>query len=261
MVGASIGVGPGSGIRVWRVNRSGARVGEPEVLGGHPGDDAAVAAVRAAEIVRARLLRADLPSPAPPALPVAAPPDVDAARSAPAPTKRMRFGLGAGGMALVSPGGVPPALNLALMVRWLPAGPLVVRGLVAVPAAQPTLSSAEGQASVSEWLVGGAVEWSLLAADSLWDATIGLGAAAAHIQTHGEAVAPFVSAGGDGWTSLPFVDASVNRPLGTPNVRAGVQLLVGTAGPTVAIGFAGRQVAKWGGVVVGIALGLEVDAY
>ena len=261
VVGALIGVEPDSGIRVWRVDPSGGRVGEPEVLGGHPGDDAAVAAVRAAEIVRARLLPADLPSPAPPALPAAAPPDVDAEWPAPAPTKRMRFGLGAGGLALFSPGGVPPALNLALMVRWLPAGRLVVRGLVAVPAAQPTLSSAEGQASVSEWLVGGAVEWSLLAADSLWDATIGLGAAAAHIQTRGEAVAPFVSAGGDGWTSLPFVDASVNRSLGTPNVRAGVQLLVGTAGATVAIGFAGRQVATWGGVLVGSALGLEVEAY
>ncbi len=261
VVGALVGIGPGSGIRVWRVNPSGARVGEPEVLGAHPGDDAAVAAVRAAEIVRARLLPADLPSPAPPALPAAGPPDVDAVRSAPAPAKRSRFGLGAGGLALFSPGGVPPALNLALMVRWLPSGPLVFRGLVAMPAALPTLSSAEGQASVSEWLLGGAVEWSLLAADSPWDATLGLGAAAAHIQTHGEAVAPFVSAGGDGWTSLPFVFASANRSLGVPYVRAGVQLLVGTTAPTVAIGFAGRQVAKWGGVLVGSALGLEVEAY
>jgi hypothetical protein len=70
-----------------------------------------------------------------------------------------------------------------------------------------------------------------------------------------------VSAGGDGWTSLPFVNASANQSLGTPYVRVGVQLLVGTAAPAVAIGFAGRQGAKWGGVLVGSALGLEVEAY
>ncbi len=93
---------------------------------------------------------------------------------------------------------------------------------------------------------GGAVEWSLLAADLPSDATIGLGAAAAHIQTHGEAVAPFVSPGGDGWTSLPFVDASAHRSLGTPCVRLGVQLLVATAAPAVAIGLAGRPLANGG---------------
>jgi hypothetical protein len=44
-------------------------------------------------------------------------------------------------------------------------------------------------------------------------------------------------------------------------VRAGVQILVGRAFPDVTIGFGGREAAKWGDVLVGMALGLEVNAY
>lgn len=259
-VDAVVRVGPES-ILVWWVDRSGVRVGEPEVLDAHPGDDPAVGAVRTAEIVRARLLPAERPSTVSVSLPPVGSPEVETPRPAPLSSSHMRFGFNASGVAIVSRGGVPPAYDVALMARWLPVERLVVRALVTVPVALPTMSSAQGQASVREWLFGGAAEWRLLSADSPWEATVGVGAAAAYFQTRGEGLVPFVGARGDGWTTVPFVDASVSRSLGSPYVRAGVQLLAGTAAPEITIVFAGRDVAKWGGLLVGTALGIEVDAY
>jgi len=289
-VDAVVRVGPASLVRVWWVDRTGVRVAEPEVMETHPGEDPAVGAVRTAEVLRARLLHAErapleppaplTPSPVavsgrPPAVPAA--PTPTASTAAPptlAPLARRtprappssalpfaRLGIDAGGLAMFTPGGVPPALDLALMARWRPVSRLTVRALVTVPVARPSVSSIEGRANVGVWLVGGAVEWGILRADSPWTASFGVGAAAARVQTDGVASLPYVSATGDAWTSLPFVEATAGRAIGSPHVHAGVQLLLGTAGRQVGIRFADREVARWGALAVGTGLCVQIEAY
>jgi hypothetical protein len=267
---AIVRVVPGVAVRVWWVDRGVVVAGEPEIMEAHPGEDPAISAVRTAEVVRARLLPVErsttaIAPRAPPAADAPLPFPSDGARpvapQAASAMSRARFGLDAGGLALFSTGSVPPAFDLALMVRWLPFDRLAVRGLVAVPLVLASVASTEGKASVGEWLAGGTVEWSLLPIESAWAAGVGAGAAGARIQTQGQARAPFVSARGDAWTLLPFVDASASRSLGSPHVRLGVQVLLGTATPPIALRFADRQAAEWGGLVVGVDLGLQVNAY
>ena len=302
-VDAVVRVGPSANVRVWWVDRGGVLTGEPEVMESHPGDDPAVSAVRTAEILRARLLRSERPSPEPetvaptapavlvvvdaprapsnpssswipsmPSMPVSsagAPPRLPSSDAPPARPPRprssgpslARFGFDAGALVIFSPGGVPPAFDLALAVRWLPVRRLAVRAIAAVPVVPPSVSSNAGRASIDEWLLGGTIAWGVLPPNSPWAAAFGAGAAAARFQTKGAAAYPLQSASGDAWMAVPFIDVSGSRSLGSPHVRAGAHLLLGTALPRVALRFADVEVAQWGGVLVGAEMGIEVDAY
>jgi len=80
------------------------------------------------------------------------------------------------------------------------------------------------------------------------------------VLTIGAAKPPLQSASGDAWTAVPFASARVRRSIGSRHVRGVAGILVGTALPRVDVRFADREVATWGGVLVGAELGIEVDA-
>jgi hypothetical protein len=264
-VDAIVRVVPGLGVRVWWVDHGSILAGEAGVgdaIESRPGEDLAIGAVRTAEVIRARLLRVD------PALPAAAPttvPPGDAAsarlqegsRAAP-PRPTWGFGLEGGGLALFHTGDVPPTVGLALMPSFKLWSRLIVRGLVTVPLALPTVSAAEGQARASEWLAGAGVASELLPSDSSWEASVGVGAAAARVVARGAAVAPFVGRSSGVWTGVPFVSATASHSIGSPYVAIGADLFVGTATPEVAVRFGDRDVARWGGLLVGILVGLKL---
>jgi hypothetical protein len=269
-IDAIVRVGLGA-IEVWWVERASGEAAPLDII--RVADtDPTVAALRAEEVVRARLLPPDALGPAESALPPAeAPSAMPTPAAAPTPASEPSsvapsaapgpalFGLDAGVLVLLSAGGVSPAADVLLMPRWTPAPQLELRAILAVPLTSPALTSIEGQATVGEWLVGGAVDWSLLAGESPWALTVGAGAGAARIQTTGTAQAPYVSSSGDVWAFSPFITAGAGRRLGSSQVRVGLSGWVGTSLPAIGIRFGGRDVATWGEPWTGIALTLQLD--
>jgi hypothetical protein len=238
--------------------------------------DAAVAARRAEELVRARLLpidrppasavaSANLPIPVAPSIsesahPLAGPGLSSESSADSKPRSIAQFGLDAGAMLLISPGGVSPAADILLMPRWMPTNNVIARGVVAVPLTSPELTSTEGQATVKEWLLGATVDWSPLSADSVWAASLGAGLGAVRVQSQGTANPPYVSSNGDAWAWLPFAHAGTSRRLGSSAMRLGVDVWVGVSLPEIAILFPSRQIATWGRPLAGVSLALQIDA-
>ena len=238
--------------------------------------DAAIAARRAEELVRARLLpidhapasavaSANLPVPAGASISGSAHPLAGTSLSSESsPESKARsiaqFGLDAGAILLMSPGGVSPAADMLVMPTWMPTNKVIARGVVAVPLTSPELTSTEGQATVKEWLFGACVDWSLLSADSVWAATLGAGLGAVRLQSQGTANPPYVSSNGDAWAWLPFAHAGTSVRLGSSALRIGVDVWVGVSLPEIAILFPSRQIATWGRPLAGASLALQIDA-
>ena len=170
-----------------------------------------------------------------------------------------RVGLDAGALVLFNAGGVPPALDVLFAARWMPWSGLVVRALGALPLLSPQVSASEGSATVSATMVGGSVDWRFTSEASPWRASTGAGAAAARVGTSGTATPPNISSSGEAITLAPFLKAQASRALGTPHVRLGIEGMLGTTFPEVGIHFAGREVARWGRPLGGVALVVEFD--
>ena len=238
--------------------------------------DAAVAARRVEELVRARLLPIDhapvsavastdvpIPVGAPiprSAHPLAGPGVSSDSSAEPKEHAIAQFGLDAGAILLMSPGGVEPAADILLMPRWMPTKKVIARAVVAVPLTSPELTSTEGQAAVKEWLFGANVDWSLLSADSVWAFTAGAGLGAVRLQSQGTANPPYVSSNGDAWAWLPFAHAGASRRLGSSALRIGLDAWLGASLPEIAILFPSRRVATWGRPLAGVSLALQIDA-
>ena len=162
---------------------------------------------------------------------------------------------------MLSPGGVPPALDVLVAPRWMPIERAVVRALVAIPITAPALTSSKtGNATASEWLLGAGVDWSFLPPDAVWSVRAGAGTGAARLRTEGTANEGYVSSSGDAWTWLLFASVGAGRQLGSPHTRIGADVFVGASLPVIAIQFPDGKEAKWGQPWVGIAIALEVDA-
>lgn len=288
-------------VEVWSVASPSAIATHAEVVHVAGTDDAsaAVAALRAEEIVRARLLpvaRAIAPTATAPAPPLpdvtpaqvpspispagvqpaassdstkAATPPPPAARSSEATTaapvvavarpNTAHFGLDAGGLVFLSPGGVSPAVDVLLMPRWMPVAQASVRAVFTLPLTSPTVTSSEGEASVREWFFGASAAWNLIPAESPWAASVGAGTGAVRVQTQGIANAPYKSSSGDAWAWFSFVSAGASRRLGS-QTRLGVDLLGGASVPEIAVAFPSRQQATWGRPLAAVSLTLQIDA-
>ena len=159
----------------------------------------------------------------------------------------------------MTPGGIPPALDLSLAPQWHPRRSILVRTFITFPLASPNVVSTEGQATISTWLAGAAVDWRVHSRDGFWTATLGAGGAAAWSRSTGSARAPYVSSSASAIAAVPFVEVGGLRGLGTQRVRLGLDGMLGMAIPEVAIQFAGQQVAAWGLPVVTMSLALEID--
>jgi hypothetical protein len=253
-------------------------------------------AVRVSEIVRAQLLRAD-PGPAP-SLGViqTAPPGTDAGASdaardaapeehapettgpgAAAPAARSRrealpavapvaartpphLSADLGPVLLLAPGGTKPALDLALSPAWHPSRSLQVRALLAAPLTTPSVIATGGEAAVSTWLGGAAVDWQVSSSDDGWRGTLGAGAAAVVSHSQGTATAPYVASSSSAVTALTFVEMGGSRGLGTAQVRIGVRGMLGVALPEIVVQFAALRAATWGlPVVAAVSATLDVD--
>jgi hypothetical protein len=243
--------------------------------------------LRVSEIVRAQLLHVEPSAPSSRAAMDTAPPAADA--GAPAATREAstdatgatrettsdeagpsnhhpeavpnptHLSVGLGPLLVLAPGGTKPAFDLALSPGWHPSRSLQVRALFAAPLTSPRIVATGGEAAVSTWLGGAAIDWQPGSGDDTWRGTLGGGAAAVLSHAHGAATAPYVASTTTAVSALPFVEVGGSRSLGTPRVRLGVSGMLGFALPEIAIQFAARRVATWGLPVVGaVSAALDV---
>jgi len=239
-------------------------------------NEAAIAARRAEEVVRARLLPVDhspafetaSATPQVPTPPSAAssPPLKSSTQGSDSPPGSSRptlarFGLDVGTLLSMSPGGIPPAAELLLLPRWIPTKRIMARTIVGVPLTSPEIKSAEGQASIKEWFFGAAVDWNFLPAEAAWSANAGAGLAGVRLQSQGTANPPFVSSTGDAWGWLPFVDGGLSHRFGSSQIGLGLDAWIGASLPRMAIAFPTRRVATWGSPWAGVSLALKIDAF
>ncbi len=269
-------VQPSAGIEVWMADEASGLPVRVEVV---PVDvprteHAGVAAASAAEILRVHHLQlggtataglAPNPLPATPVQMPAEEPKLVPAEPARVPEgppygKRARFGFDLGPIVLASPGGIPPALDLAIGFRLMLLRALDLRASFALPLATPRVSSSAGRASVAPWLAGIEAAWLLVPGPRTWSASLGIGVDAAWVRTQGTANAPAISASGDAVCALPFVSARGTRTLWSPHARLAAVAMVGSLLPGVGVRLAGQEVASWGQPLVAGALALEIDA-
>ena len=201
----------------------------------------------------------------PPAVTVAdarrgeASPGVDPPVAVPA---RPHLSAGLGPVFLVAPGGTKPALDLALSPEWHASRSLQLRALLAAPLSAPSIVATEGEAAISTWLGGAAVDWQVSSSDDGWRGALGAGAAAVLSHVRGTATAPYTASAHNAVTALPFVEIGGSRGLGIPRVRLGVSGALGLALPEIVVRFAAQKVASWGLPVVGaVSVALVVDIW
>jgi hypothetical protein len=225
---------------VWLVDRASGRPALLESV--RVANDAGLAALRAVELVRARLL--DVPS-------------AERAPTAPAtPRERFDFDLGPG--VLAGAGGVPPALVISVGARWNMNDTLGVRAFALMPTVAPHVAAPEGTASISTTIGAAALEASLLPPASEWSARVGGGVAIAWLHMEGSGTAaPYAGHADDVASLLPFASIGAGRAL-APQLRIAAAAWAGAAVPQPAVRFAGREVATWGRPSGGGSLALEI---
>jgi hypothetical protein len=188
-----------------------------------------------------------LPGPAP--LPASAPP--------PPPAPLPRFAL------MVGPGidfgvrDISPSLQgyWALGVRI--AGPMGARAFASLPIVPGDTTIAEGRVEVTTNIVGLGAFYEPGSTDQTFIPSVGLGAAAARIETIGQASAPFLSAADAGWTAGGYVQASAIAAV-TSGVRLRLDLtgIVAVDGPDIVAN--ARSLGRWGAPALLVSLGVEV---
>jgi hypothetical protein len=175
---------------------------------------------------------------------------------------RPSISLSAGPVLLLAPGGTQPAFDLALSPEWHPSRTLRVRALLAAPLTAPSIVATGGEAAVSTWLGGVAVDWQTTSRDDEWRGMVGAGTAVVFSHARGTATAPYVGSTTNAVASLPFIDVGGSRGLGRPSVRVAVDGMLGVALPEIVVQFASQRVATWGLPVVGVlSMALDVDLW
>lgn len=223
--------------------------------------DPALLALRAVELLRARLLPVPIvaePPPAPPP-PSAAPAPTASASSAPPPAPRARgpVALIVGAGLLVSPGGVPPAFQLRLGAEWDPHPRFGVDAVLFVPATAATVTAPEGSISLRSLGLGGGVHASLT--DPLSDLTValGLGLQAMALMYRGDATAAFAAQSGTAWSASPYASASAAYRF-HPRVAVRLDLVTSLVRPEPVLRIAGHEAASFGQPAFFPSIDLEV---
>ncbi len=182
-------------------------------------------------------------------------------RAAVAPSSPPHASVGVGPLLLASPGGMKPALELALSPEWHVTRRIQLRALLAAPLTSPTIV-ATGAAGVSMWIGGVATDWQSSSDDGNWRGLLGAGVAAILAHSQGSPNESYKASTASAFSGLPFVEIGGSRGLGSPRIRLAAAGMLGVALPDTVVQFAGRVVATWGVPVVGaVSALLDVDAW
>jgi hypothetical protein len=262
---------------------------EVRVTGPAEERDPGLLALRAVEVLRARLLKVPLPPapeagaaaepappiadagftgalgegvvpPAPPATAVTEPrasnpprPGGDAV-----PTRATRpVGLEVAPAMLVSPGGVPPAFQVRLGAEWDPIPRLGLEVLAFLPVTAGTVSAPEGSIDLRVMNLGGDLRVVLTDPAAEFSIALGAGASAVMLAMTGKAGDPWAGQTGTRWGVAPFAAATLGYRV-HPRFAIRLDALAALVRPEQGLRIAGRSVAMFGEPAVIPSLGVEV---
>jgi hypothetical protein len=277
-------------IELWVAQPVGSSEGTFEMLdvpGSRPDDR--VLALRATEALRARGLRLDPVIEAAPAAAVQPEPQAQAAAEPappqPAPTKPLpvpvasepasdgpvtasfespsfqqpepippRLALELAPALALSSGGLGPALDGFVAVRWRFAAALSISGFALAPIFSERLEEPEGSARISTFIFGGAAD--VHVGGARWELRIGPGLGGVVSLMDGAASAPFKGVHQTVTAAAPLGHAAVRLALGH-GWGLSVGALAGLTFPALSIVFAQRVAAHWGRPFAVFTLGIE----
>jgi hypothetical protein len=229
------------GVEVWIADgATGKTLSRERVIGpGEPFDD--VAALQAAELLRARLAELGL-------APKRAKTESSTQVEHPPPKPRedvSRLVLQIGPAIGLSPGGLGPTVHGLVGLRWRTWTTVGFDAFAVLPISAARVSAPEGSADVRPSLAGLSVAAWLLDPISPWQVTAAGGLALAHLSIAADPVPPFLGRSEQNTAAMPFVRLSAARVMGA-RFRLGLDMFAGVATPRPIIRFDGREVAHWG---------------
>jgi hypothetical protein len=267
---AAVRVAPSSaGVEVWIVDRMTKKTVLREIVTDDtlsPGGVAAIA-LRVVELLRASVMELDAPrapsgevAPPPQIRELLTPPTADA----PTPPLPARLpsppvlSIELGPAALVSPGGLDPAGDLALALHLRPAAGPGATLFVLFPLIPSRVSGPEGVAAAHPGLLGAAFRWVFAPAQSRWTASAGAGVAGLWLHVDATPAPRYVASAADLFTFAPFARAGAGYAA-APRLRIRTDVLAGLAMPRPVIVFGDRIAAAWGRPFFAPTLGIELS--
>jgi hypothetical protein len=241
-------------VEVWIADRVTGKVVLRDVIEHGPGKvDQTLVALRTVELLRGSLMELDAPHeprgevPPSPALRALARSSDD----------RERYALGVAGAAMWSDGGSTGVPVLSLAMTWRPWRWFACRARGATALIPATVSAPEGSAAFT-------LRWAEIDAlvvtppsTSRWRGSVGVGLGLHAIAMEGRASEPYWGDSATLWSLAPTVSASVGYVVAEP-----VRLVLGAWATSMLrfsrVQFAGREVGRYGALLVGGALGIEV---
>lgn len=246
-----------TGVELWVQDPNSGQTKFEELIsvGGHRTDE--LLALRAAEALRARLIRLGVHQQASEALlepPGQKPLEADSVGASGARRQPVLW-VGVSPALTASPGGLDPLLQGQLSLRVEPLRSWSATAFFQAPLSASGLTGAEGEAQVRATLVG------LRAGAWIYDSTLrvalGGGALVALVDMEGEAREPYLGQQERLASAAPFASSLLWFPLWEA-LALRVDALVGVAMPRSVVRFNGRDVATWGRPFMSFSAGLEI---
>jgi hypothetical protein len=221
-----------------------------------------IAAVRAVEVIRARLAaprdQSEVQPESPPPKADASPAIKDAASTDSVKPRRGGFDFFLGPALLASPGSLSANWEASLEVRWMPGDHVAIGLLGMFPLSSGRLEASEGAATLSATLVGATIDW--LPSDSRRKLRpqVGVALAGVRLGMNGIAQPPFLDRAEQIFVALPSLRAGLAVEL-APRLALRIEGLAGASLPRATIRFAGREVADWGRPLLSLSGGIEAS--
>jgi hypothetical protein len=256
---------------------------EIRVGGAQEERDPALLALRAVEILRARLIEVprSLGADAGDASPDGSPPDAatgpdasDAGAPAALPETVMLVlperpredrpvagpapvALSAAPGVLLSPGGVPAAFHVRVGAEWDPMPSLGVEAMAFLPATAGTVNAEEGSVNLRVFGLGGGLRGLVTDPAARFSVALGLGAAALLLTFSGKAAPPWMGDTGSRWAVAPYASITTGYRLHS-RVSIRLDIVAALVRPEPVVRVAGQDAASFGQPAVIPSLGLEV---
>lgn len=267
-----------------------AAAGAPPVETLRGGGDPAVLALRAVELIRARLLpvpviesidpappaKTSAPAPsvssqatapaasaqqpaeaAPPPAAPSAPPAPPADRAAASVAPRGRFAIHAAPAFLLSPGGVPAAFHVRAGAEWALLPRLGLEAIGYLPVTAGAAAAGEGSVDVRAFDLGAGLRGLVTAPASDLGVAFGLGLSAMILIFRGHGTAGWMSQSGTRAAFAPYAGATFAYRF-HPRLSLRLDVVAAVVRPEPVVRVVGREIASFGQPAVFPSLGLEV---
>jgi len=168
-----------------------------------------------------------------------------------------RLGVWIGGAVALDPGGLTPAWQIDVRLRWRPVAAFSVAARLWIPTAPVVVEAREGSSEQTLLFAGADVVWHPFPSASILALDLGVLGGVIWMRSSGTAAAGYVGRVEDVVFGAVGADATATvRLLGWLSLYLSGAVLV--AMPRAVVAFAGRDVAEWGRPAVMLSLGFRV---